>query len=97
LTADYSQYTEAPWPDAQFKEAEARVLRVQLQSLLKRDACLDDLAENRVGLLLLERAERKLFRRGQARLISKNLRSGDFHVGLASGRKKVAIFFASNY
>jgi hypothetical protein len=67
LTADHSQYTEAPWPDAQFKEAEARALRVQLQSLLKRDACLDDLAENRVGLLLLERAERKLFRRGQAR------------------------------
>ena len=30
-------------------------------------------------------------------LISKNLRSGDFHVGLASGRKKVAIVFASNY
>ena len=52
---------------AQFKEAEARALRVQLQSLLKRDACLDDLAENRVGLLLLERAERKLIRRGQAR------------------------------
>jgi hypothetical protein len=49
------------------KEAEARALRVQLQSLLKRDACLDDLAENRVGLLLLEGAERKLFRRGQAR------------------------------
>jgi hypothetical protein len=59
LTADHSQYTEAPWPDAQFKEAEARALRVQLQSLLKRDACLDDLAENRVGLLLLFGGERK--------------------------------------
>ena len=41
------------------KEAEARALRVQLQSLLKRDACLDDLAENRVGLLLLFGGDRK--------------------------------------
>ena len=66
-------------------------------SMLKRDACLDDLAENRVGLLLLERAERKLFRRGQARFNFQKFAIRDFHVGLASGRKKVAIFFASNY
>ncbi len=31
----------------------------------------------------LKEVERKLFRKGQARIICKNSRSGDFHVGLA--------------
>jgi hypothetical protein len=64
--------------------------------MLKRDACLDDLAENRVTPIWRGPKENYLEEARHA-LISKNLRSGDFHVGLASGRKKVAIFFASNY
>jgi len=45
----------------------------------------------------LEGAEENYLEEARHALISKNLRAGDFHVGLASGRKKVAIFFASNY